>query len=117
MLEYRNASKELEGDRENGGFVGIVSDFDESSEGEGEGEGEGEQFNIPDSEWKKVIGYIEKGSNFETVGKACSKNKLKLKSRFLILKALGLDNEAEDILRGSGHMYDLTKQLMAMPIP
>ena len=60
------------------------SDFDESSEGEEEGE----QFNIPDSEWKKVAGYIEKGSNFKQVGAMCRRNEMKMKSRYLILKAL-----------------------------
>lgn len=111
LLEYRTAAQGVTGDRETGGFAGIVSDFDESSEGEGEGE----QFNIPDSEWKKVAGYIEKGSDFTAVGRACIRNNLKFTSRFLILKALGYEKEAEDFLRG-GKWKDSYK-LKEMPVP
>lgn len=79
LLEYRSAAEELSGDREDNDFAGIASDFDESTDG---------GFTVPDSEWKKVVGYIEKGSNFKQVGAMCRRNEMKMKSRYLILKAL-----------------------------
>lgn len=39
LLEYRTAAQGVTGDRETGGFAGIVSDFDESSECEDEDDG------------------------------------------------------------------------------
>ena len=79
LLEYRSAAAGLSGDREDNDFAGIASDFDESTDG---------GFTVPDSEWKKVVGYIEKGSNFKQVGAMCRRNEMKMKSRYLILKAL-----------------------------
>lgn len=66
-----------------------------------------ENINIADSEWKKVAGYIEKGSDFKKVGTACRKNNAKLQSRYLILNSLGLTNAAKDLFAGAGY-WDLS---------
>ena len=62
-----------------------------------------ENFTIADSEWKKVAGYIEKGSDFEKVGSACKKNQTKLKSRYLIVNSFGLTRQASDLMHGAGY--------------
>ena len=51
-------------------------------------------FTPPKSEWKKVLGYLAKGSSFKQVASASRNNELKVKSRYLILKKLGRDEEA-----------------------
>ena len=75
-----------------------------------------ESTRIPDSEWKKVFGYIDQGSDFKKVGAACKRNSDKLKSRYVILKALGLNDAARDFLKGADISW-MDDAMDKLPIP
>jgi hypothetical protein len=76
-----------------------------------------EEFKIPNSEWKKIFQYVERGSDFKKVGAACQRNLEKMKCRYLILKALGMDRAAYDFKEGANMRWSLEDELDKLPLP